>query len=143
MKALGVLLGFVHGLVRALEQGRAIDILKRTLGDSNGNPQRNRLMIDQHWLSNDIDHLFRHQFGVCKVLSHRKQTPELIAAQPCYCIRFAYNGGQSVSNLAKSSVTTMVTQAVINLLEKVQVHHHYGERFAIALALKDQLIEAV
>ena len=98
-------LGFVHGLVGPLEEGRTIHAVERTLCDTDGNSKCDQLMIDQHGLANGMDHLLRYKFGVCEALAQRKQTRELIAAKSSYGIRFTYHGGQSLGHLAKGGVT--------------------------------------
>ena len=143
LNPLAVLLGLVHSLVCQLQQSGAIHAVKRTLGDSNGNTQRDRLMIDQHGLTNGIDNLLRNEFGVFEALGERKQAGKFIATQARNGIGFANDRDQALGHLAQGTVTTMVTQAIVDLFEEIQVHHHYGERFAISLALEDQLIEAI
>ena len=143
-----VVLGLVHGCVRVLEQGRAVGGVERVEADADAGAHEDLDPGDDERVAQGAPDPPRDGFGrvadaVDRVLSRglgRDEEEELVAAVAGDCLARARRGAQAPGDRGQELVSGLVTEAVVDQLEVVEVDEEDPD--CARLRAADRLFEA-
>ena len=125
--------GLVERRVRAAQQRRRFGAVGRRLGDSDARPGENRGAVQHGRSVKAFRHLARPALGVIGVGSAADDHHELIAADTRDRLSGADGSGQPARNVPQQLVPGLVTEAIVDCLEAVEVQTEQREPFAVML----------
>ncbi len=87
-----------------------------------------------------VEHALRQGFGIGRIGQGAGGDDELVAAQPGRRVGFAQHAAQALRHLFQQAVAYEVTQAVIDVLEMVEVEQQQADLGLVAARLGDRLV---
>ncbi len=141
--AAALLLGLVHGGVGGLQQGGGIVAVGRIEADADTGADAQRIAVDAEVGGHGVEHALGQGFGIDGSGQLRRRDDELVAAQAGRRITFAQHAAQALRHLFQQAVADEVAEAVIDVLEMVEVEQQQADLGAVAARLGDRLGQAV
>ncbi len=141
MAAAGVL-GGVHRDVRVANEVVAVGRPARMHNDADARPDGQLASRDRHRLSQLLVQPVGHLDGLL-LARGVEQHGELVAAEPRQRVAGAHGRGEALGHGPQQLVAGVVAQAVVHLLEAVEVHEQHRQRRPGALGARHGLVEPV
>jgi hypothetical protein len=127
LPAMMVALGLIHGHVGLLQQhlgGRAV---LRANSDADAGVHAHAHPGDHHRLRQRLADPVRQPGGVGDIGQRPDDNPELVPAEPGERSGLAHDRAEAGRELAQHIVADLVAEAVVDLLEPVEINHEHGE----------------
>ena len=141
--ALAGRLGPVHGQVGVAQQlVGAVDVALHP-GDAHAAPDVQLAPVDLERLAQPFQHPVGHLDDVDVVAGVLDQHGELVAAEPGHGVAGPHAGVQALGHLDEQPVAGGVAEAVVDLLEAVQVEEQHGHRRRLALGPLEGVVDPV
>ncbi len=112
-------------------------------GDADAGRHEQLVALDGEGLGGGIKDFFRHDLGMDGVFQLGQDDHELVAAESRHRIAFAQAFEQPSRGLAQQLVADGVAEAVVDLLELVEVDDHQGHHVLRPVAADQRLGQAV
>ena len=141
--ALAGRLGPVHGQVGVAQQlVGAVDVAVHP-GDAHAAPDVQLAPVDLERLAQPFQHPVGHLDDVDVVAGVLDQHGELVAAEPGHGVAGPHAGVQALGHLDEQPVPGGVAEAVVDLLEAVQVEEQHRHRGRLALGPLEGVVDPV
>ena len=135
-------LGPVHRGIGVHEQDRAFVTVGRVHGHPDAHGDEHRLPAHLEWLAQHVDQPPRGRLADGRgVIDTAHQDRELVAAQSSQHA-LAEAAAEAVGGLAQELVTARMAQAVVDVLEPVEVAEQHRDSPRVGAAVVERLVEA-
>ena len=127
-------LGPVHGRVGVLHQGSDVLAVHREQADADAGADEEFLVVGDEGVAEAVQQFFRHVLGVGALVQAGQQDDEFVAALACDGVDIAQLFAQAPGDGFQQLVADRVAEAVVDVLEAVQVEEQHGAQLLFFLA---------
>jgi hypothetical protein len=128
--------GFPQQVIRILP-------VKRANRDPNARADMEIVAVQVKGLAEHSDHFLRSRRSTTGIIQFGQDQGKLIAPQSRGWVRLPHTGAQSLGRLLQQPITSGMTQAVVHVLEVIEVNQQHGQLPAIAVCAAQRLGQMV
>ncbi len=125
--ALSLSFRLIHRGVRMAEEPICLDVLTVSQGDANAGSDRNAAVPKPERGEQCIEHPLGDQSSLVRSVEIVNQDRELVTAETRDRVEIAQVRVETVSDCDQECVTGKVAEAVVHVLEAVEVNHHHRD----------------
>ena len=135
------LLGAIHRDIRILQQRLHIATVGRIGADADAGRGAVLPAGEDHGLGQRFQDLARHRAGLIFRRQSFREHGEFVAAESRDHVDLAHTGGEPFRDRTQYFIARVVAEAVVDVLEAIQIEEQDGQHFSAALGALQRLVQ--